>query len=80
MASVAIRFKAVDLLLFVASDVCGRFLFGACFVMVNFMSFLVLQPLCRDRERVLVALLNCVPTVVWLLVFCFSSSRCCGLV
>ena len=50
-----------------------------CFVVYYFVSFLILQS-ASSRKRELVALLYCFTDVLLLLMFCYSSSRCLGLV
>ena len=60
----------VDSLFIVAPIVCESF---------KFVSFLVLRSSCRGRESWLLNF-NCLLDVMWLLLFCVSSSWCHGLV
>ena len=59
----------VDSLVYVPAIVCGGSVFGLCFVLHYFVSFLVLKSPWRGRE------INWLPDVLWLLMFCGSSSR-----
>ena len=58
---------------------CRGSVFGPCFVMHYSVSFLVFQSSWCGRESWLLYLSR-LPDVLWLLVFCGTSSRCRGLV
>ena len=64
----------VDPLLIVAHVICGGFVFGPCFVIQYFVSFLCCNHLYWEKE-IWLLYFNCVPDVLWLLVFCRASSR-----
>ena len=72
----------VDSLFVVAPIVvCGgwRVVFSPCFVLQYLVYFLVLQS-SSEEERAGCFNSNCLLYIMWLLVFCVSSSRCRGLV
>ena len=68
----------VDWLFIVALTVYGGSVLGPCFCYSVFYVLLVLQSLWCGRESLLLYC-NCLPDVLWLLVFCGSFSWCQGL-
>ena len=75
---VHMRFRIFSILLLfihlLLLPLCVGVVLGICYVVLLLVSVIVLQ------SRELLALLHCVLGVVWLSVFCVSSTQCSGLV